>query len=82
MIEKYTDENIYWLSASSLVTEKMSEIHQSSLAPTAVENFPYLQEFEDDLKWRTLHFTSEETWFLDSNIIVDATPVERNLPFY
>ncbi len=81
MIEKYTDENIYWLSVSPEETQMMNEIHQVSVSTSPVGNFPSLREFEHDLKWWTLHFTSEETWFLESNIAVGATTVERTLHF-
>ncbi len=81
MIEKYTDENIYWLSVSSEETQMVNEIHQVSVSPSPVGNFPSLQEFEQDLKWWTWHFTSEETWFLESNIVVGASTVERILHF-
>lgn len=81
MIEKYTDENVYWLSVSSEETQKINEIHQVSVSPVFVDNFPFFQEFEKNLKWWTWHFTGEETWFEESNIVVNNSVVERNLQF-
>jgi len=77
MIEKYYDKNIYWLSFSTIGSDRIQEVVQTSDNPIVVPNFRFFQEFEQDNKWWTLHFTSEETWFWESNISVSNSIQER-----
>ena len=81
MIEKYNDHNIYWLSFSPTGSDRVQEVIQTSVNPVKVPNFQFLQEFEQDNKWWTLHFTGEETWFWESNISVSNSTQERSYNF-
>lgn len=81
MIEKYNDNNVYWLSSQ----ETSSEFIQ--MQAQGVESYPVVDRsihpalFEQDRRWWTLHFTSEETWFWEHNISVSSAVVERTFPF-
>jgi len=81
MVEKYNDVNYYWLSFSTSGSDQIQEVFKTSNNPITIQNFRYLQEFEKDYKWWTLHFTSEETWFWESNISVSNSIQERYFNF-
>ena len=77
MMEKYSDENVYWLSVSAVPSPRMGNISTVPAEPVAVTSFRSTITAEEDLKWWTYHFTSEETWFWENNIGVAASDVEK-----
>ncbi len=65
MLEKYTDDNIYWLSYETAPGLLMPVIpDQNTSAPTP-PNYLTTVHAEQSHFWKTTHFTSEDTWFWD-----------------
>jgi hypothetical protein len=81
MIEKYNDKNVYWLSFNSEGSNLIAQVPQTTISPSPAESFPFLQKFEQDNEWWTLHLTSEETWFWERNITVASAVQTRNYTF-
>ncbi len=81
MVEKYTDNNVFWFSLSDDPSPRIEEIHQEATSPQIITNTTRFQRFEQDRRWWTYHFTSEETWFWEQNISVSNTVVEKSYPF-
>jgi hypothetical protein len=64
MMEKYTAENIYWLSVGGQPGLRMTSVDgQPGGAAVKPQAFQEVLHIERDEIWRTTHFTSEETWF-------------------
>lgn len=78
MIEKYSDDNVYWLSVNATPSERMETISTVPADPVSVNSFRSTVTVEEDLKWWTFHFTSEETWFNESNIGVAGSEVVKS----
>ncbi len=78
MVEKYTKRNVYWLSWNSTPGTRMQIVSGKP------KNAPILQTFreriraEENNRWRTHPFTSEETWYWDR--IQTTQPVKRTYP--
>ncbi len=81
MVEKYNDNNIFWLSTSSDPSPRIIPVHQGVLSATPNSIFSNNVKFEKDWYWWTYHFTSEETWFWEKNFSVSNTFVEKTYPF-
>ncbi len=64
MVEKYTDENVYWIDFNGKAIF-MEEIDgnpiNDSLTPPSY--FRSISHSEQNMRWRTYHFNSEDTWF-------------------
>jgi len=65
MMEKYTDENVYWLSISDEPGLDMETENNASGAAAIPESYRTMVHLEESNFWRTYHFTSEDTWFWD-----------------
>ncbi|MEW6716774.1 MAG: C25 family cysteine peptidase [Chloroflexota bacterium] len=82
MLEKYTQDNVYWLTVGSTSGLRMTTVSgdpTGSLASTP-QTFTETIHAEQQIVWWTFHFTSEDTWFWDH--INDITaPVTRNYSF-
>lgn len=64
MVEKYTDENVYWidLNGSAVFMEEIDGVPvNESLTPP--EYFRSTIHAEQNNLWRTYHFNTEDTWF-------------------
>ncbi len=81
MVEKYNDNNIFWLSTSSDPSPRIVSVHQGFLNAIPTTNFSNKIKFEKDWYWWTYHFTDEETWFWEKNFSVSNTLVEKSYPF-
>lgn len=74
MLEKYTDENVYWLTLG-----KTDGVIMETLSGEPVSSAPVPQFFTDTVhaeqshEWFTFHFTSEDTWFWDRLNVIDPT---------
>jgi hypothetical protein len=65
MLEKYTEENVYWLTAGGAPGPRMGAVDgdpagRDDPIPTS---YPTTVHAEGSEIWYTHHFTSEETWF-------------------
>jgi hypothetical protein len=78
MIEKYSDDNVYWLSVSATPSARIEGINTVPADPETIKDFRSTVTIEKDFKWWTIHFTSEETWFWENNIGVASNDVERS----
>lgn len=63
MLEKYTDLNVYWLSYDGAGGPFMSIQSVPPNGGTVPGSFREVIRAEEDLVWRTSHFTSEDTFF-------------------
>lgn len=66
MIEKYTDENIYWLTIDDLDGLDIALESNGSTEPPVppiVDTYSATVRSEGSNIWSTLHFTGEDTWF-------------------
>lgn len=68
MIEKYTDENVYWLTAGGSPSPRMITTDgdpTGSGAPTP-SSYRLVKHAEQDNRWWTWHFQDEETWYWET----------------
>jgi hypothetical protein len=74
MMEKYTDENVYWLTlgkTDGLIMDTIpGEPVSSAQAP---QFFTDTVHAEQSHEWFTFHFTSEDTWFWDRLNVTNPT---------
>ena len=84
MLEKYTDENIFWLDWDN---DSGPRINDNSGTPDNYDSndlFRNITRAEEDKVWRTFPFTSEETWFWEifktSSPLIKKYPVILNNP--
>lgn len=63
MLEKYTDENIYWLSYGENPGVRMALIDGTPGEATIPAAFTETVRAEQSRVWKTTLFTSEDTWF-------------------
>ena len=98
MLEKYTDENVYWLSVNPVAGAHIREENISSTQDVVTKPFLSASQFtvylplirrygqatsarhtrraEESLRWTTLLFGSEETWYWEE--IYTTNPVIRS----
>ncbi len=66
MLEKYTDDNVYWLTVDSAPGPRMLTVdgtpHDTAPVPT---NYTTTVHAEQTNIWWTTHFLTEDTWFWD-----------------
>ena len=66
MFEKYTDENVYWLTTGGEPGPRMATIDGTPTDTAPAPSFYRATvHAEQSHKWYTHHFTSEDTWFWD-----------------
>jgi hypothetical protein len=66
LLEKYTDENVYWLTAGGAPGPRMVTKDGTPSDSTPVPpHFLATVHAEESHWWWTWHFTSEDTWFWD-----------------
>ncbi|MFQ5596119.1 MAG: C25 family peptidase propeptide domain-containing protein, partial [Anaerolineae bacterium] len=64
MFEKYTDENVYWLTAGGEPGPRMASIDGTPTDTAPVPDYYRATvHAEQSHEWYTHHFTSEDTWF-------------------
>ena len=68
MVEKYTDENVYWLEAGATPGLRMSTINGTPAGAPVVDYYTATVRAEQSLLWKTTHFNDEDTWFWDEII--------------
>ncbi|MCI0521417.1 MAG: C25 family cysteine peptidase [Chloroflexi bacterium] len=82
MMEKYTRENVYWLTHDETpgAQPRMATVdgapHDTAPVP---ETYTATVHAEEQKYWYTFHFTSEDTWFLDSVAATNQRTYAANL---
>jgi hypothetical protein len=66
MVEKYTNQNVYWLTYSGNGGPFMETMTVSQDTMPYLSSFRQSLRFEEQNIWWTTHFTSEDTFFWDS----------------
>lgn len=70
MVEKYTDENVYWLSFGGTSGKRMVLRGEAS-GGTAAETTTALSHAEESNIWRTYLFAGEDTWYWERIQVVE-----------
>lgn len=65
MFEKYTDENVYWLSAGGTPGPRMGTLDGTPGTASVPSSYRATVHAEQSRMWKTTLFTSEDTWFWD-----------------
>jgi len=64
MLEKYTDENVYWLMVGGTAGPRMGTLdgtpHYTATVPSSYRATVHAEQSNE---WYTFHFSSEDTWF-------------------
>lgn len=63
MIEKYTDQNVYWLEINNSTGSPMQSLTNETGSASLPETYRSVLHEEQSNTWHTFHFTSEDTWF-------------------
>jgi hypothetical protein len=65
MFEKYTDENVYWLTVETDLGLRMPEVDGDPSGSSAAipEHYTATVRAEESHVWNSHHFSSEDTWF-------------------
>ena len=63
MIEKYTNENVYWLDYDGVGGSFMTTQDVTPTEGVTPTSFREKIRFEENNEWRTNHYTSEDTFF-------------------
>jgi hypothetical protein len=63
MVEKYTDENVYWLEGGTTPGLRMSLLNGTPAGAPVAEYYTATVHAEKSLEWRTLTYSSEDTWY-------------------
>jgi hypothetical protein len=77
MLEKYTHENVYWLYVGSAPGLRMQVVNGAPASATIAGSYRAAVAVEQSNYWRTLNFTSEDTWYWDRISHSSATPTTR-----
>ncbi len=64
MLEKYTDENVYWLELGGQPGSQMEQKAGNVPGPAST-SYRETQHLEESHYWKTTLFTGEDTWFWD-----------------
>ena len=72
MVEKYTDENVYWLVPGTSPGLRMTAIDGTPNGAPAADYYTATVRAEQSLLWKTTHFNDEDTWFWDEIITAYA----------
>ncbi len=65
MVEKYTDENVYWLEAGTTPGLRMTSLDGTPAGAPAADYYTATVRAEQSRLWKTTHFNDEDTWFWD-----------------
>lgn len=65
LFAKYTDENVYWLSAGGTPGPRMATITGTPAGAPVPRTYRATVRAEEANHWWTHHFGSEDTWFWD-----------------
>ena len=65
MVEKYTNENVYWLTIEETEGKRMYSMTPVDGDPSVAQSYPTTVNAEESHWWKTTTFTGEDTWFWD-----------------
>ena len=68
MVEKYTNENVYWLETGTAPGWRMTSIDGTPTGAPMADYYTATVRAEQSLLWKTTHFNDEDTWFWDEII--------------
>lgn len=75
MVEKYTDENVYWLTVGSTPGLRMSRLDGTPQGAPQPGYYTATMRAEQSLVWKVTHYTSEDSWVWDELKV--SSPVTR-----
>jgi hemin uptake protein HemP len=79
MMEKYTDENVYWLTVGDIAGPRMASVSGTPGSEAQVPtSYRTTVRAEQSHEWWTWHFTSEDSWFWDTIAPNISTPIVTN----
>ena len=76
MLEKYTAENVYWLFEGTAPGLRMQPVQGDPGSAPIAQTYRAIAKAEESNYWRTLNFTSEDTWYWDritNTVAIPAT---------
>ncbi len=65
MVEKYTDDNVYWLEPRTTLGLRMAVLNGVPAGAPVADYYTATVRAEQSRLWKTTHFNSEDTWFWD-----------------
>jgi hypothetical protein len=65
MVEKYTDDNAYWLDVGTTPGLRITVIDGTPLGAPKADYYTATVHAEQQLLWKTTDFNDEDTWFWD-----------------
>ncbi len=80
MVEKYTDDNVYWLEVSPTLGLRMFLVDGTPAGAPLAEYYTATVRAEQSKLWRTNTFTGEDTFFWEA-VTTSGAPVTRTYPF-
>jgi hypothetical protein len=63
MVEKYTDDNVYWLDVSATPGLRMTTLDGTPSGAPAADYYTATVHAEQQNVWKTTTFSGEDTWF-------------------
>lgn len=80
MVEKYTNQNVYWLSYGGAGGPFMEQVNVAPGSAPYLDSFQQRIRFEEQNVWWTTHFTSEDTFFWEGVQFTSTT--QKNYTLY
>jgi hypothetical protein len=65
MVEKYTNENVYWLRVGDTPGLRIAAHDGTPGSAPLIDYYTATVRAEQSLLWKTTHFNDEDTWFWD-----------------
>ena len=82
MEEKYTDENVYWLTIEDAPGLRMASVDGTpTYTATVPEVYTTTVRAEESNHWWTYHFTGDDTWFWEK-VTVNFTDIITDTDLY
>lgn len=75
MFEKYTDENVYWLTVDNEPGLRMEEVDGSPGEGETITTYRETIHEEESHLWWSWHFSDEDTWLWEKVTTDNQTPV-------
>lgn len=72
MVEKYTDDNVYWLEVGATPGLRMTWLNGAPAGAPLAEYYTATVRAEQSRLWKTTHFNDEDTWFWDEIVTAFA----------
>jgi hypothetical protein len=72
MVEKYTEDNVYWLETGATPGLRMASINGTPSGAPLIDYYMATVRAEQSRIWKTTHFNDEDTWFWEEIITAFA----------